>query len=127
MQARAIPLEQVIDDVVNMGFSRHEVSQSCCTLTPVTCLTGTTIAKDTGGGTEASPSVSLLCLPASSLCLMTRKRVADECSLSPSVACCLLMISSVQRPKTSLICFAGQGRHPAAARQWPECGLECCT
>lgn len=27
MQARAIPLEQVIDDVVNMGFSRHEVSQ----------------------------------------------------------------------------------------------------
>ena len=48
MQARAIPLEQVIDDVVNMGFSRHEVSRSCCTPAPVTCLKGTTIAKDIG-------------------------------------------------------------------------------
>ena len=43
VQARAIPLEQVIDDVVNMGFSRHEVSQSGCRLTPMTCLTGTTV------------------------------------------------------------------------------------
>ena len=48
VQARAIPLEQVIDDVVNMGFSRHEVSQPSCSLVPVTCLMGTTIAKDVG-------------------------------------------------------------------------------
>ena len=59
MQARAIPLEQVIDDVVNMGFSRHEVSQLDQAAVSRLCLTGSTIAKVIGRGVEASTSVSL--------------------------------------------------------------------